>query len=325
MRVGVIGTGFMGKNHCRVYKELGCDVHFFDTAPAAIEAAKAAGGKQCPTIDELLRNSDAVSVCTPTSTHRDIAIRCIEAGKHVLVEKPITGNVRDAEEIVSAAKKAGTIVMVGHIERFNPAINKLKEEIGKFGSIFSMSSKRLGSYPPRIQDCGVMVDLGIHDIDIMRWMSGSEIKDVYSITQSRVNGKFEDACSAILRFENGSIGNIEVNWLTPTRIRTFSFTSESAFGTVDLINQELAICENIFGKGYKDYKELLASYNPKSVQTKVEKAEPLKLELLHFLESVRSGRRPLVSGSDGIEALKAAVAALESAKRNVPVKTSDIT
>lgn len=322
MKVGVIGAGVMGRNHCRVYGELGHEVLVFDPSPSATDSIKALGCTPCSTVNELIGKSDAISVCTPTSTHHDTAMQCIEAGKPVLIEKPIAVSIQEAEELVRAAQKAGTTLMVGHVERFNPAIGKLKEVIGDFGPIFSMSARRVGGYPARIKDCGVTIDLAIHDIDLMRWLANGNIKEVYANITFRLNDKNEDSCMAFLKFDNGAIGTIEVNWLTPTKIRSLTFTSGLAFGTVDMINQRLFTYEKTSGEVYKNYKELLRMYNPKTRDIPVQKAEPLMLELQHFLDCAKEGRRPLIDGKDGMEALRVAMAVLESAKTGTPIKMS---
>ena len=214
LRVGVIGVGAMGKNHARIYSQLPgveliavADVN--ETLAASI--AQSYGCKAYTDYNDLLNeNLDAVSIAVPTTLHKKVALDAIKKGINTLVEKPIADTVENADEIIEAARRKGIKLMVGHVERFNPAIIKLKELIdnGLLGDVISISAKRVGPYNPRIRDVGIIIDLGTHDIDIMSYLYGERIKEVYASAGSVVHSH-EDHAIITLNFDNGSSGVID--------------------------------------------------------------------------------------------------------------------
>jgi UDP-N-acetylglucosamine 3-dehydrogenase len=171
-RTAVIGAGVMGQNHARVLSEISQLAGICDTSEAAGKPiAKKFGVPYFKSCQDLIRAGvDAVVIATPTVTHKDIAIQLIEAGKHVLVEKPLSNKVSDARDIVGLAEQRGVVLAVGHIERHNPAVKyaKASAQRGQFGKVISVLAKRVSSYPGRVSDVGVVIDLAIHDIDIIR-------------------------------------------------------------------------------------------------------------------------------------------------------------
>ena len=167
-----------------------------------------------------LEGLDAVSVVVPTKLHKQVVLDALDAGMQVLVEKPIADTTENAEMMIEAAKKAGKVLMIGHIERFNPAVIRLKEIInsGILGKIVSISTKRVGPYNPRIRDVGVILDIGVHDIDIISYLYGKKINSVYAIAGADIHS-FEDHASIILRMDHNFAGVVETNWLTPHKVR----------------------------------------------------------------------------------------------------------
>ncbi len=231
VKVAVIGVGAMGKNHARVYWELpGLDfVGVADTDRELGESiGKRYGVDYYQDYRELLekKKPDAVTIAVPTAFHLEVALEAIQRGIHVLIEKPIALSIEQGERIIQAANEHQVKLMIGHIERFNPAVIALKEKIkaGKIGKVFQLDARREGPFPARIDDVGVVIDLSVHDIDIMRSITGSEVERVYAETEQRIHTKHEDLLTGLLRFEDRSVGTLNVNWLTPTTIRSFVST-----------------------------------------------------------------------------------------------------
>ncbi len=302
LRVGVIGTGAMGKNHARIYSQLP-DVGLVAVSDVDGERANSvARSYACKAYEGykgLLEESlDAVSIAVPTSLHKDIALEAIQRRINVLVEKPIADTEENADEIINAARQNRVKLMVGHTERFNPAIIKLKELISsdQLGDIISISAKRVGPYNPRVRDVGIIVDLATHDIDIMSYLYGEDIKEVYALAGNIIHPN-EDHAIITLNFNNGSSGVIETNWLTPHKVRNLTVIGSKGIAEVNYLEASLRI---------SDKKQIR--------EARVEKEEPLKLELQHFIQCVRQDKEPLVSGEDGKHALKVALAAVESYK-----------
>lgn len=319
VRTAVIGLGSMGSNHARIYSQLAsselvavCD----NSHPTASNVAKRYDVPGYVDYETMLRKEDidALSIATPTLLHRRIAGDCIGLGKHILVEKPITGTLKEALELEALAKESGVKFMVGHIERFNPIVMEVKRWIEKtnVGDLISLSARRIGPYQPKTQDIGVVIDLSVHDIDVMRYLTGSEVRSVYAKIQSRV-AACEDAAYLTMEFENGSIGNVQVDWLSLTKIRTLDVTGSKSYISMNYINQEAYVYKAMKNVGYSDFRELVSVHGtPLKEKLTVVKEEPLKLEIQHFLRSILDDKEPLVNASEGVQNLKVATAALRS-------------
>lgn len=323
-KIGIVGTGSMGKNHVRVCHELD-SVELIGVADidktTARKVARKFNTKALFHYKELLPKIDAAVIATPTTTHYKIAMDFLDKGKHVLVEKPICNSIEEAKELVNKAEKEDLILAVGHIERHNPAIKFIKESIEnkKLGKLITLVSKRVSNFPSRIKDVGVMFDLGIHDIDIMRFLVG-EIESVYA-KAGRFNSdiEYEDYANILLNFTNGICGIIEVNWLTPMKIRKLFLTCSENFVEVDYISQSVKISSSSF----KEIDEM-NSYNVPIQyhinQISLEKKEPLKNEIENFVNAIKNNRKPLATGEDGLKALEIASAAMESYKKGEVVR-----
>jgi len=324
LKMGVIGLGSMGKNHARVCSEINTIqlTGVSDIDPIAVKAiADRFHTKSFTTHKEMIKDIDAAIIATPTITHYKIAMDLLNQGKHVLVEKPICESVQKAEELVKKAEKEGLILAVGHIERHNPAVRFAKESmnIKKLGELICLASKRVSNFPGRIRDVGVIFDFGIHDIDVMRYLAG-EVTSVYARAGNfNKNITHEDHANIVLNFESGTCGVIEVNWLTPVKIRKLFLTCSEYFVEVDYIDQSVTMSSSSFRKiDEMNLFNVPIQYNINTVS--LEKKEPLRNEILDFTQAVEHMTKPLVTGEDGLQALKIAEAATQSYKTGKEVK-----
>ncbi len=308
--VAVIGTGFWGRNHARVFKELGetellgvCDID----AERAKAAAKQFGAKPYTNTDRMLRNKDidAVSICTWSTSLSKEALKALHMGKHVLVEKPMAANVKQAEELVKTAEKKEVHLTVGFLMRFIPGLQHIKKAVDDktLGEPVCATAKRVSQWPERIGDVGVVKDMAIHDIDVMRYVFDEEPTAVYAKAGSMVHKKFEDYTQIMLTFEGGKSAFIEANWLTPYKTRILTVTGSEAITKLDYITQELTI---------ENAKE--------TVQPRYALQEPLKLELQHYARCIIGKETPLITATDGLKALQIAEAALKSSATGKSVK-----
>lgn len=308
IRAGVIGVGAMGQHHVRIYSEMENVelVGISDVSQSRVnELAQQYKTRGFTDYNELLKqNLDAISLVVPTTIHMQIGLDIINSGANLLVEKPIADTLENAEKLTKAAKDAGVKLMVGHIERFNPAVTKLKEIIdsGLLGKIVSISARRVGPYNPRIRDVGVILDIGVHDIDAISYLYGKKVNEVYSIAGADIHS-FEDHAAIILRYDNEFSGIVETNWLTPHKIRKLTVIGVNGVAYLDYIDQTVELHDGEWVR-----------------KAKVEMDEPLKKELDHFVDAVSNGNNPSPSGEDGIHALKVAMAAIKSYEKAKTIK-----
>jgi UDP-N-acetylglucosamine 3-dehydrogenase len=310
MKIAVAGAGVMGRNHIRVCCELdGLDVVGVvePNAEAAARVARLFHVRTFDTVSHLLAEAkpDILIISTPTSTHFAVAREAIAAGVHLLIEKPIAATVAEGRELVAAAARAGINLGVGHIERFNPAIRELKKHLdaGELGRVYQIVARRLGPFPPRIHDVGVVVDLATHDVNIMEHAVGSPIERVFAETDRRIHQTHEDLVSCALRFASGTVGVIDINWLTPTKIRELSVLGERGMFVVNYLTQDLTLYENTSSAGTDDVFAVMGVSEGRMIRFPVQKFEPLKAEIQAFVAAVRDGGKPLVDGDEGVRAL----------------------
>lgn len=295
IKTGVIGTGSMGQNHARIYNEISNLIGIYDiNISASSLVAERFNVSVFENLSDFFDSVDAISIATPTSTHFDIAKEAISKGKHVLIEKPITSTLSQANEIIRLANEREIVLSVGHIERFNPVITFIKEklEAEEWGDLISLSSKRLSNYPYRIRDVGVVHDIAIHDIDIFNYLVGKQIKKISASGSSFVKNN-EDNASIILTFNNSVNGIIEANWLTPMKVRQLSITCSKAYIEADYIKQEVII-QKLNKVDIKDNNLWDIGLDINKNIEEITKQEPLKLELIDFLMSVSKNKKPLV-------------------------------
>ncbi len=321
-RVAVVGVGMMGKNHVRVYTEMP-DVVLTAVVDANLAAAEQVGQKyNVPAYDNVVEmvkteHPDAVSVVVPTFLHYQVAMQLLELGCHVLVEKPISTTLDEAQRLIETARQFERVLSVGHIERYNPAIIELKRRLdaGELGKIFQIHARRLGPSPTRIQDVGVILDLAPHDLDIMRYLAGSEAKYVFAHAQKQMHVSHEDMFVGIVGFENEVLGLLEINWLTPTKLREIYVTGSYGMFKVNYITQDLFFFENgeVNGNGWPVLNLLRGVSEGTVTQFVIKKKEPLRVELDSFIAAVQGEKVGLVNGQDAHAALEMVTAMSESA------------
>ena len=327
LRVGVIGTGNMGINHVRVYSELE-DVELVATADENQEmnaiVEKKFRIKTYTDHKEMLEKEefDIISVVVPTILHHKVALDVMKKGINLLLEKPIASTIEEADEIIKCAKENKVKLMIGHVERFNPAVLDLKNRIknGELGKVYKVDVNRVGPLPPRILDVGVTIDLAVHDIDIMRFLTDSEPERVYSEIEQQIHSKKEDLLAGVIRFKNRTICYLNVNWLTPTVIRKLFITGEKGMYMINYHDQNLYFYEN---EAQMDRGIPGKIREGRMIKFKIDKKEPLKNELKHFIECIREDKEPLVSGGDGKKALAIALKIIESAEKGEVLKYED--
>jgi len=308
LNVAVIGCGSWGRNHARVYSELE-NANLVAVSDIVEASAKTIGERYhtdwCCDVEKVFDNPevDAVSICTPTVTHAECGLKAIEAGKHVLVEKPMTDTVQEAEALIDLAKKQGVTLSVGFIERFNPAVREAIKMIsdGKIGDLIQVHAKRVSRWPRRIGDVGVIKDLAIHDIDVSNYLFQDGPLSVYA-NAGNIKHKFEDYSNIMINYPDNRGAFLETNWLTPRKVRNLVITGTQGIITVEYINQTVTL-ENE-----------TALYQPY-----IQNDEPLKLELTSFVDSILHGKKPYVTGEDGLKALRVCEGAIQSAKTGQPV------
>jgi UDP-N-acetylglucosamine 3-dehydrogenase len=302
LRVGVVGAGIMGSNHGRVLSGLpGIRLTgIVDPLPAhRARATEMIGCRTFATFDELMEAGvDAVTIAAPTHLHCELALACIERGVHVLVEKPIASTVEEGLKIVTAAQRAGLTLMVGHVERFNPAVATIKQAI-KGEDILSIAITRVGPFPPRMSNVGVVIDLAVHDIDLIRWFTESEIVDVQPQLSSAVAER-EDIALLQFRTASGVLAHITTNWLTPFKARNVTVATRGKYIMGDLLTRQVTECFGFQPDGSYSMRHLPVGHD-----------EPLRAELIAFVEAVRSGKAPAVSGGEGVASLEIAIKCLE--------------
>ena len=328
LRAGVVGLGMMGRNHVRVWDESvdGVDlVAVADPDRAAVERAtsgRRARGYEDPERMFAEERLDLVSIVAPTSLHLPVTLAALRAGANVLVEKPIAATREEATAMIEAAAGANRMLTVGHIERFNPAIRELRRRLdaGELGRIFQISATRLGPFPARIRDVGVVVDLAPHDLDVMRYLVGSEPIRIYAEAERRIHTEHEDLFNGIMKFENGVVGILDINWLTATKRRTLTVTGERGFYVADYIAQNLVLYANPEAdqtwqnRGADGFGAPITSVAEGEMTSRsIRRAEPLTVELDEFARAVRDGGPPPVDPHDAMVALLLARKMVESA------------
>jgi predicted dehydrogenase len=292
-RVGVVGVGHIWKKHARLYAELPSAkfVAIFDTNRAvAEEYASQFGVKAVTSLEEFANEVDAASIATPTNTHFEIARDLLSRGKHLLVEKPIADNTAHASELAELAAARDLVLQVGHVERFNPVLSALEKRLTNPRFI---EAHRLSPYPNRSTDIGVVLDLMIHDLEIILHLVRSPVQTVDAVGVP-VLSRGEDIANARIRFENGCVANITSSRISPEQMRKIRVFQEDVYLSLDYQNQS--------GEMYQRTAEGL-----KRAEVEIEREEPLKRELAAFIECAATGRAPKVSGFQAAAALELAV------------------
>ena len=311
LKIGVVGVGFWGSNHVRVLRELEsaeveavCDINL---ERAKYVAKRFGVPNYYRDLDEMLNveELDAATVCTPSISHAEVAVKILESGLHVFVEKPLASNPDECLRIIDAAKSNNRFVMTGFIERFNPAVTKAIELLraGEIGEVIMSHGRRIGWWPQRIGDVGVVKDTAIHDIDLTRYIFGQEPVGVYARGGS-LRHRFEDHIQAIMTFEDElRVAFIEANWLTPRKKREMLITGSEGVISIQFLTQAISL----------EKADVV-------IEPIIKWREPLRIELSHFTDSLLNHRKPLVDAVDGAKAVIIAEAILESMRGNKPVE-----
>jgi UDP-N-acetylglucosamine 3-dehydrogenase len=328
LRAGVVGLGMMGSNHARVWHDSVAGVELVAMADPDPEALRrTTAGRRARGYEDASRmfaeeELDLVSIVAPTSLHLPVTLAALRAGANVLVEKPIAATREEATSMIEAAAEAGRMLTVGHIERFNPAIRELRRRLdaGELGRIFQIHATRLGPFPARIRDVGVVVDLAPHDLDIMRYLVGSEPVRIYAETERRIHTEHEDLFNGIMKFGNGVIGILDINWLTPTKRRTLRVTGERGMYVADYIDQDLVFYANpdaahVWQRPGDDAlgAPITSVAEGEMTRRPIRREEPLVVQLNAFARAVREGGPPPVQPHDAMVALLLARKMVESA------------
>jgi UDP-N-acetylglucosamine 3-dehydrogenase len=317
VRVGVIGLGTMGRNHVRVLGQLPLARLVGAVDPRGDETEALGPGATHPDLDSLLKEGiEAAVVAVPSVDHAAVALRLAEAGVHVLIEKPIAGDLESARAICAAFAGTGLVAGVGHIERFNAANQELRRrlEAGELGAVISISTERVGPYPLRIRDVGVVRDLATHDIDLVHWLGGP-IEALAAHAGYRMGGRHEDLVEAIGRLRSGAVVRISVNWLTPTKRRQLMVLGERGAMLADMLSSDLTYFSNAdVPMEWDQLQRLRGVSEGDSIRYALRKREPLAAELESFLRAVRGDAdAQIVTLDEGLRAVETAEQILEIA------------
>lgn len=317
IRIGVIGVGSIGEHHVRNYSamkqvEL---IGIYDVDPdKAQRVAKNFGTIAYSDLSKLLNKIEAVSICVPNQLHKEMAISAISEGVHILIEKPVSATLEEADAIIEAANKHDVRATVGHVERFNPAILTLSDAINKEDLLY-IEAQRLSPHDPG-KKVGVVLDMMIHDIDVVLSLVDTEIKHKSSITR-KIHSKTEDIAHAQIVFENGVIATFTASRVIQKRVRLINVTLEGSYISADYLTQEVFIRSNLkseyIGGKNISYKQVSAMEIPY-----VQRYEPLRNELEHFVSSLENNTKFLVSLED---ARKSLATALELTAEKATTKT----
>jgi len=250
--------------------------------------------------------------------HKDHALALLQRNCHVFLEKPISQEVTEGQQIIVAAQRSGAKLAVGHIERFNPAVLELKKQLdaGQLGRIFQIHARRVGPFPPRIQDVGVVIDLATHELNLLEYVTGSRVRTVYAETQREIHATHEDLLTGILKFADGTIGILDVNWLTPTKIRELSLIGEKGMFVVNYLTQDLHFYENDYANGNWEGLALMGVSEGRLIRYNIKRKEPLLVELESFIDAIECDNAPLIGGEEALRAVFLAQQLLESGRRH---------
>ncbi len=326
LNIAVIGAGSMGMNHLRVLRDFDEElVRVVGVAETYEPGLKNVMSRfHVPGFTdyrEMVEKNrpDLVAVVVPTHLHFEVASDLLSRGINVLLEKPMASTVDEALALIQLAQLHGAKLAIGHVERFNPAVTEVKRHLvaGELGRMFHLHARRIGPFPPRIRDVGVTLDLASHDIDVMRYLTDAEVEHVYSETQRYIHTTHEDLLLGVLRFANQAIGVLDVNWLTPTKIRELTITGEKGMYLVNYLTQDVYFYENDYTTTSWDALRSLTGVSEGSMtRLKIQKAEPLRLEYEDVMAAIQEDRLPAVSGEDGVAVLNVVCQLAESNQKN---------
>ncbi len=322
----VVGAGSMGRNHCRAYAHDRRVNHVYVIEPhEQSRAALSAMGLEKVSFvngldDAVKQGVSAASIVTPTETHSDVAAQLVGAGMNVLVEKPLTATAAQGQRLAALAKEKNVLVMPGHIERFNPAVRALKKHVHDLGRIVYASAHRFG-IPTNRRLADAFLDQAVHDLDVIYFLTGCAPQDIRAISQRILDTHADDLCSAIVRYD-GFYASIEANRVTPIKTRQLIVLGTKGSAHLDYISQDLVVTHSETTQNkYSTFDEILLRVGRGTeVRPYFQKDEPLRLELEHFLSCILGDEKPLVTAEDGIMAVAAVAAGMQSAQKGTVEK-----
>ena len=311
LKVAVIGAGMMGKNHLKTYKNLqGVElVGVYDIFPDACKAAADSFGVRAfSSLEEVAANVDAVSVVTTSVTHAEVGEFFLDNKIHCLIEKPLATTEEECKRLIAAAKRNNVVLLVGHIEQFNPAVEQMHKLLSDTSKIRSITAQRMSAASGRITDVDVSMDLMIHDMEVVQSLVKSPVKNIHAAsvkTKESPSGK--DYITALLEFENGATANLTSSRITQARVRTLSVTTDTNYIDMDFISQSI----NVHTQGRMPYvkNEDIPEWMHYGLKGSVEQLfiptnQPLQAELSHFVNCVNGKETPRISGESALEALR---------------------
>ncbi|WP_455357040.1 Gfo/Idh/MocA family oxidoreductase [Streptomyces sp. SYSU K217416] len=331
LRAGLIGLGSMGRHHARVLASLEGVQLVGVVDPMGDKFGAANGAPVLSTVEELLAlGVDYVVVACPTALHEEVGLKLAEAGVCALIEKPVADTVEGANRLVEAFESRGLVAGVGHIERFNPALQSLRKrlEAGELGEVFQVVTRRQGPFPHRIADVGVVKDLATHDIDLTAWVTGQEYVSIAAHTVSKSGRPHEDMVAAVGQLADGTMVNHLVNWLSPLKERFTSVTGERGCFIADTLTADLTFYSNA---AQETEWEALQAFRGVAegdmIRYAIPKREPLLVEHENFRDAVQGKPSNISTLRQGLRTVEVAAAVLESADKGttVPLKTEDPT
>ena len=316
LRVGLVGLGIMGQNHARVLSSIDGVNLVAVSDPKGDPRKILPGNKILRSVEDVISiGVDYCVVAAPTAFHEEISTRLIEAGIHILIEKPVAHTLDSAKRIELLAKNNDVIVAVGHIERFNAAVQQAKSRIisGELGAIFQISTRRIGPFPSRISDVGVVMDLATHDIDVTSWISGANYRSVSAQAAYRSGREQEDLVAIIGRLDNGIVVNHSVNWLSPLKERKIIITGERGTFVVDTLNSDLTYYSNATIGVVQDNLAHFKGVSQGDIHIfAFDKPEPLRVEHENFRDAIMGKNHSSVMIVEGVKTVAVAQASLES-------------
>lgn len=308
IRVGVIGVGNMGQHHTRVLSRFK-DVELVGVSDVNVERGLDTAGKYrirfFEDYQELLKHVDAVCVAVPTRLHHTVGMACLQAGVHILIEKPIAASIAEAESLVNAAAATNCILQVGHIERFNPAFQELHKVL-KTEELLALEARRMSPYSQRANDVSVVLDLMIHDIDLLLELAGSTVITLTASGSRASNSGYLDYVTATLGFSNGIVATLTSSKVTHRKIRSITAHCKNSLTDADFLNNEILIHRQTTADCSTDYGQVLYRQDGLIEKVYTSNIEPLHAELEHFINCVRGGEKPSVGGEQALKALRLA-------------------
>jgi predicted dehydrogenase len=308
IRVGVVGVGNMGQHHARVLSMLK-DVQLIGISDVNVDRGLDTASKYrvkfFENYQDLLPFVDAVCIAVPTKLHHSVGLDCLRAGVHILIEKPIAASIAEAESLVNAAAESNCILQVGHIERFNPAFLELSKVL-KTEEILALEAHRMSPYSDRANDVSVVLDLMIHDIDLLLEITAAPVVKLTASGSSGTDSRYLDYVTATIGFANGVVATLTASKVTHRKIRRLSAHCKNSLTEADFLNNEILIHRQTTANYTTDYGQVLYRQDGLIEKVYTSNIEPLHAELEHFVNCVRGGNKPSVGGEQAIKALRLA-------------------